>query len=45
MFLITNDNIIENKLSNFYFRSMCIKLVALRMNLCQEVALSSQKGW
>jgi len=28
---------------NFYFRSLCIKLVALRMNLYQEAALSFQK--
>jgi len=26
--------------ANFYFRSLCIKLVALRMNLYQEAALS-----
>jgi len=29
--------------ANFYFRSVCIKLVALRMNLYQEAALSSKK--
>jgi len=31
------------KLANFYFRSVCIKLVALRMNLYQEVVLSFRK--
>jgi len=29
--------------ANFYFRSLCIKLVALRMNLCHEAALSFKK--
>jgi len=27
--------------ANFYFRSLCIKLVALRMNLYQEAVLVS----
>jgi len=26
--------------ANFYFKSLCIKLVALHMNLYQEIALS-----
>jgi len=34
-----NDNIIEDNFSKFYFRSVYIKLVALCMNLYQEVAL------
>jgi len=25
--------------ANFYFKSLCIKLVALRLNLHQEIAL------
>jgi len=29
--------------ANFYFRSLCIKLVALRMNLYHEAALSFKK--
>ena len=29
--------------ANFYFRSLCIKLVALRINLYQEAALSFKK--
>jgi len=29
--------------ANFYFRCLCIKLVALRMNLHQEAALSFKK--
>jgi len=29
--------------ANFYFRSLCIKLLALRMNLHQEAALSFKK--
>jgi len=29
--------------ANFYFRSLCIKLVVLRMNLHQEAALSFKK--
>jgi len=29
--------------ANFYFRSLCIKLVALRLNLYQEAALSFKK--
>ena len=29
--------------ANFYFRSVCMKVVALRMNLYQEVALSFKK--
>jgi len=28
---------------NFYFKSLCIKLVALRMNLFQVIALSFKK--
>jgi len=29
--------------ANFYFRSLCIKLVVLRMNVYQEAALSFKK--
>jgi len=29
--------------ANLYFRSLCIKLVAFRMNLYQEAALSFKK--
>ena len=29
--------------ANFYFKGPCIKLVALRMNLYQEIALSFKK--
>ena len=29
--------------ANSYFKSLCIKLVALRMNLYQEIALSFEK--
>jgi len=29
--------------ANFYFRSLCIKLVALRMNLYQKASLSFKK--
>jgi len=35
-----SDNVIKDKLSKFYFRSVCIRLVALRMNLYQKAALS-----
>jgi len=41
--IFINGNKISDKLSNFYFRSMWIKLVALRRNLYQEVALSFKK--
>jgi len=30
----------KTNLANFYFRSVCIKPVVLRMNLYREVALS-----
>jgi len=40
---VIDDKITEDKFSKFYFRSVCIKLVALRMNLYQEVALSFKK--
>jgi len=43
IFIFMNDDKIEDKFSNFYFRSVCIKLVALRMNLYQKVALSFKK--
>jgi len=36
-------NIIQDKLSKFYFCSVCIELVTLRVNLYQEVALSLNK--
>ena len=41
--MFINDNIIEDKFSKFYFRSVCIKLVSLRMILYQQVALSFRK--
>jgi len=31
---------LKTNCANFYFKSLCIKLVALRMNLYQEIALS-----
>jgi len=37
------DNILEDKLSKFLFRSVCIKLESLRINLYKEVALSFKK--
>jgi len=30
----------KSNYANFYFKSLCIKLVALRMNLYQKAALS-----
>jgi len=34
---------LKTSLANFYFRSVCIKLVALRLNWYQEVAFSVKK--
>jgi len=34
---------LKTNLAYFYFKNLCIKLVALRMNLYQEVALSFKK--
>jgi len=40
LFMITQ---LKTSLANFYFRSVCIKLEALRLNWHQEVAFSVKK--
>jgi len=43
MNIFIHDKIIEGKFTKFHFISVCIQLVALRMNLYHEVALSFKK--